>query len=152
MGAAPDSTERNETSSSNLPGHERGCRWAELVLRKPLTALVVDGVTVCRLIVYHRLESVGVETKMVGSGQEALELTEAHYDLILVDRYMHHMSGLETIRLMRERGVRTKIIGLTSGEIETDRPEMMQAGADDCLEKPLSADALARILAEIDRR
>lgn len=95
MGAAPDSTERNETSSSNLPGHERGCRWAELVLRKPLTALVVDGVTVCRLIVYHRLESAGVETKMVGSGQEALELTEAHYDLILVDRYMHHMSGLE---------------------------------------------------------
>lgn len=57
----------------------------------------------------------------------------------------------QTIRLMRERGVRTKIIGLTSGELETDRPEMMQAGADDCLEKPLSADALARILAEIDR-
>ncbi|XP_030523552.1 two-component response regulator ARR22-like [Rhodamnia argentea] len=150
MGAAPDSAERNESSGSNSPECERGSRWAELVLTNLLTALVVDGVTVCRLIAFHLLESIGVETMMVGSGQEALELSGTHYDLILVDRYMHDMDGLETIRRMRQRGMRSKIIGLTSGEIETDRVQMMNAGADDCLERPLRADALADILAEID--
>lgn len=46
--------------------------------------------------------------------------------------------------------MQSRIIGLTSGEIAMDRVEMMDAGADGCLEKPLSEDALADILAEID--
>ncbi|KAL3736586.1 two-component response regulator ARR22-like [Eucalyptus grandis] len=143
MGAEPDSPERNESSSD---------RWRGLVLRNRLTALVVDKTTVCRLLVNCFLESVGVETKMAESGQEALEFIGEDYDLILVDRYMNNMDGLETIRRMRERHVRSKIIGLTSGEIEIDRAAMIQAGADDCLEKPLRANALDDILAEIDRR
>ncbi|XP_048129494.1 two-component response regulator 24-like [Rhodamnia argentea] len=137
MGAAPDSAERNDSSGSNSPECERGSRWAELVLTNLSTALVVDGVTVCRLIAFHLLESIGVETMTVGSGREALELSGTHYELILVDRYMRDMDGLE-------------IIGLTSGEIETDRMDMMNAGADGCLERPMSVDALADILAEID--
>ncbi|KAF8019647.1 hypothetical protein BT93_G0360 [Corymbia citriodora subsp. variegata] len=152
MGAVPDSPERKESLSSNSRGHERGNRRAEPAFRGRLTALVVDGVTVCRLLLYHLLELSGVETMMVGSGQEALELAEKHYDLILIDRYMHNMNGLETIRRMRERRVQSKIIGLTSGEIETDKPAMIKAGADDCFVKPLSADTLANILAELNRR
>ncbi|XP_030523509.1 two-component response regulator ORR41-like [Rhodamnia argentea] len=149
MAASSDSAGCNESTGSNSVGDECGYGLAELVLRNSLTALVVDG-TVGRLIANYMLESVDVETKMVVSGQEALELTGAHYDLILVDRYMSDMSGVETIRQMRQRGVRSKIIGLTSGEIETDRVEMMNAGADGCLKRPLSEEALADILAEID--
>ncbi|XP_030442125.1 two-component response regulator 24-like [Syzygium oleosum] len=149
MGASSDSAD-NESTSSNSVGYECGCRLAELVLRNSLTALMVDGVTACRLIANDMLESVGVETEMVGSGQEALELIEAHYDLILVDSYVYDTSGPETIRRIRQRGVQSRIIGLTSGEIAMDRVEMMDAGADGCLEKPLSEDALADIQAEID--
>ncbi|KAF8019646.1 hypothetical protein BT93_G0359 [Corymbia citriodora subsp. variegata] len=135
-----------ESVSSNSVEDEGGCTWDELVLRNNLTALVVDAVTECRLTVRDLLESAGVETKIVGSGREALQLTGVHYDLILVDR----LSGLETIRRLRQRNAGSKIIGLTSGDIETDRVDMMNAGADDCLKKPVSADALADILAEID--
>ncbi|KAL3736585.1 hypothetical protein ACJRO7_025515 [Eucalyptus globulus] len=155
MGAEPDSPERNESSSSKFWRRRRrelSNRWRGLVLRNRLTALVVDRVSVCRLLAYYLLESVGVETKMAESGQEALEFIWEDYDLILVDRYTNNMNGLETIRRLRERHVRSKIIGLTSGEIEIDRAAMIQAGADDCLEEPLRANALADILAEIDRR
>lgn len=94
MGASSDSAD-NESTSSNSVGHECGCRLAEPVLRNSLTALLVDGVTACRLIANDMLESVGIETEMVGSGQEPLELIEAHYNLILVDRYVYDTSGPE---------------------------------------------------------
>ncbi|KAL3736584.1 hypothetical protein ACJRO7_025514 [Eucalyptus globulus] len=152
MGPSSDLAGSNdcESTSSNSVGDEGGCTWDELVLRNSMTALVVDGETESRLAVTEMLESAGVETEMVGSGQEGLNLTGKNYDLILVDRFVHDMSGLETIRRMRRRGVQTKIIGLTSRDIETDKAEIMNAGADGCLKKPVSADAMADILAEID--
>lgn len=57
-----------------------------------------------------------------------------------------------TVRRLREMGIQSVIIGVTSGSIRTERTEMKNVGANGWVKKPLCPDVLALILAVIDGR
>ncbi|MDR1300366.1 MAG: response regulator transcription factor [Candidatus Nomurabacteria bacterium] len=74
------------------------------------------------------------------------------YDVIVLDRMLPSLGGLEVCRRIREAGIRTPIIMLTAKSQIRDRVEGLDAGADDYLIKPFSfEELLARIRALLRR-
>jgi DNA-binding response OmpR family regulator len=86
-------------------------------------------------------------------GREGYEMAiSEEYDVIILDRLMPKMSGIELCKKLREEKNHTPIIMLTArGEVD-DRVDGLNAGADDYLPKPFAfTELLARVRA-VSRR
>ncbi len=101
-------------------------------------AMVIDDLLVNRVILERQLETFGLEVTLCRSGAEALHVLDegASFDVVLTDHRMPQMDGLELIERLRERGVDTPILLLTS---DPDAYEAANAeyGLAGCLEKPV---------------
>jgi two-component system KDP operon response regulator KdpE len=86
------------------------------------------------------------------SGEAALEkLRDERYDLVILDRNMPGMGGIEACRSIREHSD-IGIIMLTVRKTELEKIEALDAGADDYITKPFSMpELLARIRANLRR-
>lgn len=83
------------------------------------------------------------------TGEAALNvLSEEQVDLVLLDVMLPKISGLETLREIRRRGLKMPVLVLTSKGLVEDRVRGLDAGADDYLVKPFAfPELLARIRA-----
>ncbi len=86
---------------------------------------------------------------LAADGVTALGLADQQaYDVILLDRMLPDLDGVEVIRLLRTRGVTTPILMLTALGTLDHRVSGLDAGADDYLAKPFAfSELLARIRA-----
>lgn len=84
----------------------------------------------------------------VESGFECLEITEKEkYDLIFLDDMMPKMTGVETLKKLRERpDFETPVIALTANAIVGMKEKYLKAGFDDYLAKPLEKEELVKVL------
>jgi len=74
------------------------------------------------------------------------------YDVIVLDRMLPEMDGLEVCKKLREHKVFTPILMLTARNSTEDKIEGLESGADDYLAKPFSfGELLARIRSLIRR-
>ncbi|HXH27136.1 MAG TPA: response regulator transcription factor, partial [Candidatus Acidoferrum sp.] len=74
------------------------------------------------------------------------------YDLILLDRMLPSLDGLEICRQLREAKIHTPVLMLTAKDQVRDRVNGLNAGADDYLVKPFSfEELLARVRALLRR-
>ncbi len=74
------------------------------------------------------------------------------YDLIILDRMLPGMDGVEICKKLREKQIHTPILMLTAKSNVSERVEGLNAGADDYLPKPFSfEELLARIRALLRR-
>ena len=74
------------------------------------------------------------------------------YDLIVLDRMLPQINGLQICRALREQKNKTPILMLTARDKVSDKVEGLNAGADDYLAKPFSfEELLARIRALLRR-
>ena len=97
---------------------------------------------------------------LAGDGMDALAfLAGAPYDVVVLDRLLPDMTGIEVTRHARARGITTPILMLTALSALEHRVEGLDAGADDYLPKPFAfSELLARLralhppLARPDRR
>ena len=114
--------------------------------------LVVDDEPQIRRIMRTTLTGAGYEVDDAKTGEEALEkLRDYHPDLVLLDMNMPGMGGLAACREIRA-GAGVAIIMLTVRNIEADKVEALDAGADDFVTKPFSTpELLARIRAALRR-
>jgi DNA-binding response OmpR family regulator len=87
------------------------------------------------------------------SGEGAFfRLTTEAFDLILLDLGLPGRDGLEILRALREKGVKTPVLVLTARDTLQDRVAGLDGGADDYLVKPFAfAELLARIRALLRR-
>lgn len=94
----------------------------------------------------------GYEVGDARTGEEGLEeLRSGAYDLVLLDRNMPGIGGMETCRLIRSSS-EIAVIMLTVSNSEKDKVEALDAGADDYITKPFSMpELLARIRATLRR-
>jgi PAS domain S-box-containing protein len=112
-------------------------------LRSPyatLRVLIGDNEENNRAFLSEMMTAVGFVTREVANGVEALDrFQEWHPDLILLDYRMPVMDGLEAIRRIRtmEGGDKVRIICITASTTDQNRREILAAGADDFLGKPL---------------
>lgn len=81
------------------------------------------------------------------NGEDAVNQFKEHQpDLILMDIKMPHMDGLEATRLIRSYSKEVPIVALTAFAFESDKDRAIEAGCDDCLTKPVSQNALEKVL------
>ena len=115
-----------------------------------LRVLVADDNPTNREVLGRILERGGHDTTLVADGDLALDAMEAgSYDIVLLDRNMPGLSGLETlqaIRLMTRGRERVPVIMLSADVTPEAKAECMQAGADSFLPKPLET---LRLLEEL---
>ena len=64
--------------------------------------LIVDDQSAELEMMKEILDREGYETVAVGSGEEALQIANQGFDLLLADIFMPHMMGLELVRAFRE--------------------------------------------------
>jgi DNA-binding response OmpR family regulator len=88
-------------------------------------------------------------TDVAPDGVTGLALASEHdYQVILLDRMLPDLDGMEVLRLMRSRGVGTPVLMLTALGTLDHRVSGLDAGADDYLAKPFAfSEMLARIRA-----
>jgi len=101
----------------------------------------------------HGLGQIGHVVGVVGDGHDALrEATTHHWDVIVLDRMLPSVDGVDIVRRMRTDEVTTPVLLLTAlGRIE-DRVEGLEAGADDYLVKPFALSELVARLSALVRR
>lgn len=77
------------------------------------------------------------------SGEEAVQIVGGRrIDLILLDLHMDHLSGIDTIRIVKRIDQRLPCILVTSDFTETVRQEALEARAWSVLEKPVRKQVL----------
>lgn len=116
-----------------------------------LTALVVDDTEIIRKIHQKMLNSLGVKTQGAKNGKEALEIHSygQKFDLILMDKDMPIMNGVEATKGLRAMGICSTIVGVSSHSMEEEIVKFMEAGLDEYQEKPLNKVKLSSILDKI---
>jgi len=113
------------------------------------TVLIVEDNLINQEVVVGLLEVTNIKIDVAQNGLVALEkLAKAHFDLILMDLMMPEMDGFETIQRIRADKSQIPIIALTAAVMESDRMKAQEAGADDCIPKPIDFPAL---LASMER-
>lgn len=109
------------------------------------TCLIVDDSRVIRKVARHILEGMGFTVDEAGDGQEALaRCDDAMPEVILLDWNMPVMSGLEFIKLLRQRsdGDRPKVVFCTTENDIAHIRAAIDAGADEYVMKPFDRETL----------
>jgi len=110
--------------------------------------LVADDAAENRELVTLVLSEHGLWVEQAENGRVALEMVlKGGYDIVLMDMQMPVLDGYGAAREMRARGVRTPIIALTASAMAGSEREVLAAGCDVYMSKPLDIDALVRTMA-----
>ena len=83
------------------------------------------------------------------NGKEAVELAQTEKpDLVLMDVKMPIMNGMDATRLIKAEQPGLPIIALTANAFDSDRQMAFEAGCDDFLSKPVSAEKCLQVIAK----
>ena len=99
------------------------------------------------------LEAEGYVVDVAGNGRDGLARARTQeYGLIVLDRMLPQLDGLELCRRLRAERCESLVLMLTARDALPDKVEGLQSGADDYLTKPFAFDELlARVVALLRR-
>jgi two-component system, OmpR family, alkaline phosphatase synthesis response regulator PhoP len=102
----------------------------------------------------HDLEAAGYEVLIAPNGEDAvMQVVRRRPAAIIIDLMLPSTGGLEMCQTLRERGIDTPILMLTSRSQEADTIRGLEIGADDYVTRPIGIpDVLARMHVMIRRR
>lgn len=125
------------------PLAERTVGTMDPVATGPRLLLVEDDRDLSGLL-QRLLTGHGYAVTVAGDGQQGLHrgLTE-RWDVLVVDRRLPGIEGLDLVARLRQRGVTAPVLVLTARDTVADRVEGLDAGAQDYLGKPFDVDELA---------
>ncbi len=117
------------------------------------TVLLVEDDRRLAEMVTALLVEEGYCVDVAGGGQAGLHLgLTRHYGVLIIDRGLPVLEGLQLLRKLRSNGISTPALVLTARGSLTDRVEGLDAGAEDYLVKPFEVpELLARIRALLRR-
>jgi two-component system response regulator QseB len=117
---------------------------------RPRLLLIEDDPTLARLIERVLEETYAVTVRM--DGRAGLEAARADpFDVMVIDRRLPSLTGIEVIEALRKDGVPTPILMLTALGTVSDKVSGLDAGANDYLVKPFEFDELLARLRSISR-
>ena len=115
--------------------------------------LVVEDERDLNRILTKTLTAEGCSVDACFDGLEALDyLSGASYDVIVLDRMMPRLDGMELLARLRAQGDETPVIFLTAKDAVSERVRGLDAGADDYLVKPFSFDELMARIRVVTRK
>ena len=99
------------------------------------------------------LRAAGYLVDAARDGQSGLHLGLTHsYDVIVLDRGLPAIDGLDLLGRLRSRGVVTPVLVLSALGLPRDRVDGLDAGAEDYLAKPFDLEELRARLRALLRR
>ena len=115
------------------------------------TVLLVEDNPVNQQVARAILSRLGVQLEVANNGREATALVESRtFDLVLMDCQMPVMDGYQATAIIRqqlsEKRWRLPIIAMTANAVAGDRDKCLEAGMDDYLMKPYTAEQLRQKL------
>ncbi len=121
--------------------------------RQPLMGkvLVAEDNPINQNVIAMQLDTLGLETTIVGNGQLALECLErSNFDIILTDFHMPEMDGYGLAKAVKGNDSlrHIPVIGLTAEDSRLVGKNVSEAGIDQVLFKPYGIDALENVLAQ----
>jgi CheY-like chemotaxis protein len=117
-------------------------------LSKSISILLAEDEQIYQKIIEHHIHSFELDLKIVVSGDQCItEAASKEYDIILMDIMMPGKDGIEAARVLREKGIQTPIIAVTSNTWAEDKIKSINSGMNDFLAKPFHAKKLARKIA-----
>ncbi len=115
--------------------------------------LLVEDNVFNREIAQCILEQAGFIVELAENGKVALQkvsdVEPDYYNVILMDIQMPVMNGYEAtgaIRKLDSERAKVRIIAVTANAFESDRENVLAAGMDDYITKPIEADKLYKVL------
>lgn len=122
-------SERPDGSASSVVGHRR--------------VLAIDSDRAVVELVKHGLAEFGYEVETECSGRRALQRLESEiFDAIIVDIQLGSVTGVEFLRVLRERDQQTAVILVSKLRDSQAALLAMHNGADDFITKPIHIDQL----------
>ena len=118
--------------------------------------LVVDDDPMVCMAIEISLERHGFEVAIADGGDSGLRALEgAGFDLMIVDIFMPHMRGFESIRIFHERAPAIPLIAMSGyafANLDQPAPDFLrmalELGAMRCLRKPFTPMALLTVINE----
>jgi CheY-like chemotaxis protein len=118
--------------------------------------LVVDDDPMVCMAIEVYLERHNFKVTVADSGEMGLRALEnAAFDLMIVDIFMPHMRGFESIRIFHERAPHVPLIAMSGyafANLNTPAPDFLrmtlELGASRCLRKPFTPVALLTVINE----
>jgi DNA-binding response OmpR family regulator len=117
--------------------------------------LIVDDEPNVRLVLRTALEAARYRVVEAEDGALALARLKTNaepYDLVLLDLLMPRMDGMELLRQLRTSDLAVPVVILTAHGSIPEAVEAMKLGAIDFLTKPITPEALRRVVAEVIER
>lgn len=129
-------------------------RYSPVKITGPLHILIVDDYPPGRLTLQQQLERYGHRVSSASDGTEALTMWHQNpddYSAIITDITMPEMNGFELTQQIRKEELQTTrksvpIFGLTALNTEDTLTHCLDAGMNECLEKPVSSGTLQDVL------
>lgn len=123
----------------------------ELAALRGKSILLVDDDESIRAIIASSLNGLDAAVVEAVDGANALKLAQdRHFDLILMDRHMPGIDGLDAARALRRRSSpnqRTPIFAMTASTQVEDQRACLEAGMTRFVGKPIKLVELARLIA-----
>lgn len=121
----------------------------------PRILVVDDDPMVCMAIEIH-LERHNFQVTVADGGEAGLRALEGmNFDLMIVDIFMPHMRGFESIRIFHERAPSVPLIAMSGyafANLDSPAPDFLrmalELGATRCLRKPFTPVALLTVINE----
>lgn len=115
--------------------------------------LVIEDDTTVGQYVKRGLEEARYHADLVGDGEEGLRLAAGgHYDLLVLDLRLPRLSGLEVLRVLRDRGEGLPVLVLTAQDAVDFKVQALRMGADDYVTKPFAFEELLARVEALGRR
>ncbi len=109
--------------------------------------LVAEDDSVNAMVFEIFITELGAEVIIARDGFEAIGKTlELNPDFIFMDVHMSYCNGLNAIKSLRGKGIKTPIISLSASVHLNEREESMLAGGTDFLSKPADREAIRQVL------
>jgi len=139
--------------SSAAVKDEKVQRQKVLSYTAKLNVLFVEDEIMLRMLGQKLLSTMVNDIDVAVNGVEGLSrLDPTHHNIVMTDYFMPEMSGVDMIRQLRADGFDGPIIGVTAATIGEQIGEMLNAGADLVLPKPLTKDSFIGAIAELARK
>lgn len=138
----------------SAPLHEeRSAPLKPLAAAKAVEILIVDDITINRLVLRGMLKNMGYTPREVFNGKEACRMvltTGIKFSLVLMDVQMPLMDGIEATRKIRKRfsAAELPIVGVTALSSETEVDKCTRAGMNEVKVKPLSLKDIKALVKE----
>jgi DNA-binding NtrC family response regulator len=98
------------------------------------------------------LNDAGYEVEIAADGQKALDrLANERFGVVLADLKMPKLDGIALLKSIRERKIPTEFVMITGQGTTELAIEAMKEGAADYIEKPLNAERLNKLKAQIPK-